>query len=310
MQKSKYLLGLFVLVVVYASVGTAAAPPLTFKFRNVKAPGATETDTYAINAFDSIAGDYVDSGGAQHGMILNGTKLTSFDDNNCPSTAGPSAIAMYGINSAGVAVGWCTLSSGSTVGLVYAKGKLVEFNVPKALGTEANGVNDKGEIVGMFVDSAGAQHGFLLQNNRYTQLDVPNDTATTAWDINNKGQITVYALNSAGAYDSFVLTGKKYTKISDPNSASPGTVVHALNNKGDVDGSYYDSGGGVHGFLLHGGKYYTLDDPNGCKCATRTDGLNDKVCMVGRYSTTLGGANVGYAIKTGGLPPRKAGCPG
>jgi len=37
MKNSKYILGLLVLVLVYASVGIAAAPSLTYTFKDVKA---------------------------------------------------------------------------------------------------------------------------------------------------------------------------------------------------------------------------------------------------------------------------------
>ena len=51
----------------------AAAPPLTFTFSDVHAnTTATETDSYAVNNTGVIAGDYVDSKGVQHGMILAG----------------------------------------------------------------------------------------------------------------------------------------------------------------------------------------------------------------------------------------------
>jgi probable HAF family extracellular repeat protein len=274
----------------------AAAPVLKFTFKNITAPKAVETDTYAINSKGVIAGDWADSTGTQHGLILAGKKATSVDEKDCGAAAGSTAIAFYGINTAGTAVGWCTLtSSGEPVGLMYSKGKLTEFSVPKALATEGIGINDKGEVVGMFVDSAGAQHGFLLNNKKYTQIDVPKDSSTEAWDINNAGQITVYALNTANTYDSFVLTGKTFKKVSVPGASSPGTIVHALNNKGDVDGTFYDSTGATHGFLLHGGKYYTLTDPAGAD--TRADGLNDTLEIVGRWGAgTYGGT--GYEATT------------
>ncbi len=275
------------LVLAFVAVGLAAAPMLTFKYSDVHASKtAIETDTYGVNNSGAIAGDYVDSSSVQHGMILKGAKLTTIDNKNCTSSPGAAAIAMYGINSAGAAVGWCTLtSSGYPVGLVYAKGKLTEFSVPKSIETEATGINDKGDIVGLFFDSAGSQHGFLLHAKKYTTLDVPGDTSTEAWGINNKGQITVYAVNSGGFLDAFLLTGKKYKNIDVPNSED--TYVHTPNNKGDIDGTYIDSTGTEKGWLLHGGKYYDIVDPGG---TTRADGLNDKLEIVGRYgSGTYGG---------------------
>jgi len=296
MKNSKYILGLLVLVLVYASVGIAAAPSLTYTFKDVKAKGATETDTYAVNNAGIIAGDFVDSAGAQHAMILKGTTPKKIDDKTCGTGAGAAGISFYGINSAGNAVGWCTSTTSSEpIGLMYIKGKLSEFTVPKALSTEANGINDKGDVVGTFIDSNGAQHGFLLHAKKYTQIDAPSPDATSAaWSINNKGQIAVYAVNTAGGYDAFILTGKKFKKITDPNVGASGNVAHAINNLGDLDGTYYDSSGVTHGYLFHGGKYYSIDDPGGY---TRADGLNDKLVIVGRYSS---GTPVGFEA-----PPKK-----
>ncbi len=283
-NKSVFTLVLLAVAVLVMSAA-AAAPALTYTYKNVTIKGALEVDTYGLNNKGEISGDYVDSAAAQHGMILNGKKLTSFDDKNCSSTAGSTGIAMYGVNSAGTAVGFCTLtSSGEYVGVMYSKGKVTEISYPNALETQANGINDKGAIVGDFIDTAGAEHGFLLSGKKYTQIDAPSpDTSSVAWSINNKGQITVYAVDSAGGYEGFILTGKKFTKVDDPNEGSLGTVAHKINNKGDVDGTYYDTASVTHGFLLHGGKYYTLDDPAGAD--TRADGLNDSLVIVGRWGS-------------------------
>jgi len=278
------------LLATLALSAAAAAPTLTWTFKDVTAPNAVETDTYSLNDAGVIAGDYVDSSAVQHLMILKGTKVTSPTDKNCETTAGSTGPAFYGINSAGTAVGWCELTStGYPVGLLYAKGKLTEFSVPSAIETEGNGINDKGAIVGMFVDSSGSEHGFLLVGKKYTQIDAPSpDTSTEAWSINDKGQIGLYAINSAGGYDAFVLTGKKFTQYKDPNQGSTGIVTHKIDNKGDIDGTYYDSSGVTHGWVYTGGKYYTLDDPEGSD--TRADGLTDTLVVVGRWgSGTYGG---------------------
>ena len=93
------------LVLTFVAVGIAAAPPLTFTFSNVKAnKTATETDSYGINNAGTIAGDYVDSAGVQHAMILAGTKLTSVDNKTCEVETGADGIAFYAINSANAAM--------------------------------------------------------------------------------------------------------------------------------------------------------------------------------------------------------------
>jgi probable HAF family extracellular repeat protein len=281
------------LVLTFVAVGIAAAPPLTFTFKDVHATKtALETDTYAVNDFGTIAGDFLDASGVQHGMI-HGIPTTSFDYSKC--TAG---IAAYGINKSCTVAGWCTGSTGEPIGFTRAKdGTFTDINFPNGIGTEATGINDKGDVVGLYFDANGAQHGFLLKAGSYTSIDVPSESSTAAWGINNAGQITVYATNSSGDFDSFLYNGTTFKNINDPNAnGTLGTVVHTPNNKGDIDGTYYDSSGNTHGWLLHGGTYYDVNDPNGANLS-RADGLNDKLEIVGRYTPSTGG-NVGFRALT------------
>ena len=282
------------LVLTFVAVGIAAAPPLTFTFSDVHATKtSTETDTYGVNATGVIAGDYVDSAGVQHAMLL-GKKLTTVDNKSCATNT----IAFYGINSAGGAVGWCISAKTSMdIAFWYSKGKFTAINFPKSSGTEATGINDKNEIVGLYLDSAGLPHGFAKQGTKYTSIDVKGETNTVAWGVTNKGQITVYATNSAGDYDAFLVTGKTFKKINNPKAnGGLGTIVHTPNNKGDIDGTYFDSAGNERGWLLHGGKYYDVSDPKGPNIS-RADGLNDTLVIVGRYSPSTGG-NVGFKATT------------
>jgi hypothetical protein len=284
----------------FVAVGIAAAPPLTFTFSDVHAnKTATETDSFAVNDAGVIAGDYVDANGIQHGMILNGKKLTTVNHPNCVNTGGfgAGAIAFYGINNASAAAGWCTSTkTGVYTGFVYAKGKFTAINFPKSTATQAIGINDKGDVVGLYLDSAGAQHGFLKKGSKYTSIDVTGDNSTEAWGINNSGQIAVFAISSAGGYESFVYNGKTFKKVADPNAGSNGTIIRIVNNKGDVAGAYFDASGFEVGFLRHGGKYYDVKDPK-ANNNTRPDGLNNSLEIVGRY-TPADGSNVGFKATT------------
>src|SRR5271170_4251881 len=280
------------LVLTFVAVGMAAAPSLTFTFTDVIAnKTATETDSYGLNNAGVIAGDYVDAKSVQHAMILAGKKLTSVNNKNCA----PLSLAFYGINAAGVAVGWCTdVNTGVADAFTYSGGKFTAIEFPKSLGTEATGINDSGEVVGLYLDSNGAQHGFAKTGTKYKSIDVKNETSAVAYGVNNAGDIAMYATNSSGDFDAFLYNGKTFKNINDPNAkGTTGTVAHAPNNKGDVTGTYYDSSGNVHGWLLHAGKYYDVNDPNGTS-DSRSDGINDKIELVGRYSTTLGGASIGF----------------
>jgi hypothetical protein len=286
------------LVLLFVAVGIAAAPPLTFTFSDVHAnKSAMETDAFAVNDAGAIAGDYVDSKGVQHAMILAGKKLTTVDHKDCVTSGGFSAgaIAFYGVNKTGAAAGWCTSTkTGLYQGFVYSGGKFTAVNFPKSKGTQAIGINDKGDVVGLYLDSSSVQHGYVKRGTKYTSIDVTGDTSTEAWGINNSGQITVFALSSVGSYESFLYNGKTFKKVSDPN-ATTGTIARIVNNKGDVAGAYFNSSGTI-GFLLHGGKYYDVQDPN-ATTNTRPDGLNDSLEIVGRYTPATGG-NVGFKVTT------------
>jgi len=267
MQSRKTVIGVFLLVLC-VSVGIAAAPTLTFKFRDVIAiTTAQETDTYGINNTNAIAGDYVDSAGVQHGMILGGTNaFHSADRADCVSTPSSTSISFYGINSAGVAAGWCTNTSGVEIGYTYAKGTFTDIKIAGATLTNVNGINDTGAVVGTYIDSAGTQHGFLLVGGSLTTLDPPGVTGVaTAWGINNAGVVTVFGTNSSGTYLSFTTAdkGTTYTAFHAPGEGSLGTAIHEINNNGDIVGTYYDSSSNRHGWLYHAGNYYSFDDPNG-----------------------------------------------
>lgn len=259
-------------------------------FKNVNAPGATETDPYAVNNQVIIAGDYVDSSGVQHGMILKGKTLTSVDRKDCTTTPGANAIAFYGINSKNTVVGWCLdTMTGVDDAFSYLKGKFVTVSPPGATSTQAQGINDKGQIVGTYFDSASVQHGFLLSGGKYTTLDVPGGyTNSDASSINDKGLITLFAVNSSGSVDSFLFNGKTYKEIDVPGEAQ--NFVTKINSFGDRVYTVLDSSNNMHGafFLnVNGGTYTVFDDPKGVN-TTEAFGLNDKLKIVGRYVPSAG----------------------
>ncbi len=255
----------------------------TLGFTDVAAPGASQTDTYAINNSGVIAGDYIDSSGAQHGMLLEGKKLVTADRSDC-STSPSVGVAFFGLNNKNKAAGWCQSTSGAYIGFTYSKGKFADISIPGATAVEANGVNDKDEVVGYYIDSSGAQHGFLLAGTKLTTLDVPSTSSTVAWGINNRGLITATGAGSSGFVSAYTKDkGKHWASFSDPKAGPLGTVIHTPNNAGEIVGTYFDDGLTAHLTFFTGDKYYEYDDPKGDN--TRGDGINDKVDIVGRYST-------------------------
>ncbi len=293
MQNRKIVIGVFLLVLC-VSVAVAVAPTLSFLFRDVIAlPSAQETDTYGINNSRAIAGDYVDSAGVQHGMILGGySAFTRADRSDCVTTPSSTSISFYGINNLGVAAGWCTSTKGPEIGFTWAKGKFTDISISGATLVNANGVNDSGAVVGTYIDSGGTQHGYLMEGGTLTNLDPPGTIGlNTAWGINNAGVITVFGTNSSGTYLSFTTPDKgvTWTPFHAPGEGSTGTAIHEINNNGDIIATYFDSSSNRHGVLFHSGNYYSFDDPNGVG-STRADGLNDMLVIVGRYGAgTYGG---------------------
>lgn len=297
MQNRRTVIG--VLLVLCVFVGVAMA--LTFVFKDVIAlTTAQETDTYGINNARAIVGDYVDSSGIQHAVILGGINaFISADRAGCVNSPSSTSIAFYGINSSNVAVGWCTNTSGVQVGFTYSRGHFTDVTIPGAILTNAIGINDAGTIVGTYVTSTGIQHGFVLVGSTLTNLDPPGVTSTaTAWGINNSGVISAFGINSSGTYVSFTTPdmGQTWTPLHAPGEGSTGTAMHQINNNGDVVGTYFDTSGNRHGVLYHGGMYTSFDDPNGVG-STRANGVNDMLVMVGRYGNGLFGG-VGYQVFT------------
>jgi len=281
------MLALCVILLTIATLALAAEEQAegVSGFKNVNAPGAIETDPYAINNQAFIAGDYVDSSGMQHGMILHEKTLTTVDRKNCLTTPGPNAIAFYGINSNETVVGWCQNNkTGVDNAFSYSEGKFVNISPPGSVSTQAHGINDKGQIVGTYFDAGGNQHGFVQTSGKYTTLDVPGDTASDAWSINKKGLITIFAANTSGNYDSFLFDGKSYTKIDVPGATQ--NFVAAINSFGDRVYTIMDSSNNIHGaFFLNmkGGTYFVFDDPKGTD-TTHAFGLDDGLKIVGGYS--------------------------
>jgi hypothetical protein len=283
-----------------AAASAADAPKLKFTFTDVHAnKTAKETDTYAVNNKGVIAGDYIDSAGVQHGMILDGKKLTTVDNKkNCE----PSTIEFSGINDADTAAGYCfSVKTGLYEGFTYAKStkKFAAISFPGSYATQADGINDQGDVTGGYTDTAGAEHGFVKKGKKYTRIDVKGATNTYAEGINNKEWIILNTTTTPGncpCAGYLLKPGEKPMRIKDPKEGSKGNDLNGINNKGDIVGVYYDTNNHPVGLLAlyHGGKYsyHNVKDPKADN-STRADGLNDKLEIVGRYGTAKN-PNIGF----------------
>lgn len=299
MQSRRNVIGVFVLLVC-ACVGIAAALTFVFFADVIATPTAQETDTYGLNDKGVIAGDYVDSGGAQHGMILTSLaslvpKLTTADRADCVTAPGSTTIAFYAVNNLGTAAGWCTATSGAQIGFTYSNGQFTDISIPGAILVNANGINDAGDVVGTYQDANGLQHGYLMSGGKLTTLDPPGTIGlNTAWGINNAGVITIYGTDANGSYQSFTTAdqGASYKPFHDPNEGPVGTVIHQISNNGDIVATVFDVDGNRHGSLYHDGQFTDYDDPGEAN-STRGNGVNNSLVVVGRWGAGVYGGT-GY----------------
>jgi hypothetical protein len=309
MTSHKFTLRLTAVFLAIAATAIAArAQVRVYNFRDVKAPRAIQTDTYGVNRSGVIAGDYVDANNIQHGMILKGTNLTTFDLQGCQTTANTvGSIAAFAINNLGTVAGWCLNASSVPVAFTFTNRTFTTIAFPGASGTEATGINDNGEVVGTYF-KAGKQHGFYLIGNTYTTIDIPHLRSTTAWGVSNAGLITLFGPNAKGTFVSFTFDGKTFKQYKVPGAGPLGTVIQTPNNNGDIVFTWFDRQNAKHGAWFHGGAYIKFKDPKGPN-STRANGLSDalvsgrfkgQVEIVGRYSPGVAAppstdSNAGYS---------------
>src|SRR5690242_16242443 len=101
MKIRKSSLHLLCAVLAFTFVTAAQAPKLTFKFTTLDVKGANSTQIFGIGDSGAAVGDYVDSAGATHGVVISGKKVTTID--NPKATGGTFC---YNVNSSGTIVGY------------------------------------------------------------------------------------------------------------------------------------------------------------------------------------------------------------
>jgi uncharacterized membrane protein len=151
MKACKTLLLVWGLVLTFMMAATAAnAPTLTFKFTNVKVPGALSTALGGINNAGVIVGQYQAGKGITRGFMRDGDKLTRIDHPKGSNTI------CRNINSNDVIVGNYANSSSTIRGFLYQSGSFTDIPGPAgARSSAANGINDNGLVVGSYGDSKG-----------------------------------------------------------------------------------------------------------------------------------------------------------
>jgi probable HAF family extracellular repeat protein len=204
--------------------------------------GALGTYLNGVNNQGVAAGYYLDVNYDAHAVTYS---VPSGAWSVLPDIPNYSANEGYGINDAGVAVGYALAPFGYLAWIWYPTITAYSFfTVPGAnpAGTNPTAINDQGKVVGEFFDVASrAGYAFLKEGDTYTTIEVTGALATYALGINNSGTIAGWFF-SADYYElGFVRTiGGVFTFVNFPGSAGE-TALGGINDEGDICGYWYNS---------------------------------------------------------------------
>jgi len=168
-----------------------------------------------VNASNEAAGFWNDSGGHEHGFVVNlATKPVTFTEIPPALFKGAVATQASGINDKHIVCGFAVDGTGNDHGFFGPLGAFQIFNVTVtgvvAKSTQALGCS-KNFIVGSYVDSTGATHGFIFDGTAFVKFDAPGSSQTPAFGV-------------------------------------AGTIINGVNDNGDIVG-FFSDGTNVNGFV-------------------------------------------------------------
>jgi hypothetical protein len=136
----------------FASIGGIASV--------INIPGSIDSEAYAINNTNEIAGTYESQDSHSHGFLLNADgSLTAPID-----YPGASGTRVFGLSDKGVIAGFYYNSDFIPHAfLLKPPGAFVSYDYPGATWTEFNGINANGQISGRYAGSDSIFHGFIAQ---------------------------------------------------------------------------------------------------------------------------------------------------
>ncbi|NVN92516.1 MAG: hypothetical protein HXX11_18230 [Desulfuromonadales bacterium] len=298
-----------VMVILALLILTSAARAASYTFQSFDEPNAfvypgyEGTQPRGINDKGQVSGYYRDSPGYHHGFIRSsdGTTYTSFD---CTSSVCNGSGWSYGagINTSGVAVGYCLGTSlGYHRGFMRSAGgayTAVEDPLVQRTyqddGTTVSGINDKGQMVGYYTVTTGGHgvHGFFTKTDgTFVNVDYPSINWTLALGINSGGDVTGYYSGGYCGYAAFYMTAVDgtYHNFEVPNAYGSGcTSPMGINDSRQIVGYFRGADNKDHGFVrsADGMQYSTLDYPSAT--LTRATAINNSGQVTGYYQDSLG----------------------
>jgi hypothetical protein len=203
---------------------------------------------------DYPEGTHLMQGGA-YGILADGTVLGCYHDGN-PATAmfgytkGPKGVTTqsypqatpfsmhYSATPDGKTTVGAYLSGANQLdnwhGYLVEGGKVVSFDVPGKVGTQALGISPGRTVVGVYRLGAGTAwtgHGFVAETNgssdpaswSFSLVDVPDAVQTVPRALNAKGELVGYYYDAAGVVHGFVATAAPAPTPSNPAAPVSGS---------------------------------------------------------------------------------------
>lgn len=159
-----------------------------------------DTIPSSINSSGSVAGNFVDASGIQHGFVwINGT-YTFFDP------AGSTETFANGINDTGTITGFWLDASLNAHGFIRdAAGAIASFDaVSGARRTYGWSINKRGDVGGDYFGPSGWAAFTRRADGQVISFSVPGAASTSGANINDKDEIGGYYLDANSVAHAFI----------------------------------------------------------------------------------------------------------
>jgi probable HAF family extracellular repeat protein len=167
--------------------GACAKPKMAKgSYQELRVPGSTGTDPYAINGRGDIVGSYSDAEGQVHGFLYRDGVFSAID------VPGSSTTIAVDINLDGTIAG-----NFDTHGYIFRDGEFQTIDAPGAFESSVTAINDQGVVTGLALEpnaSDGREVGFVRHADGTFERVAPEGASSAlVKDINNRQVLLVNA---------------------------------------------------------------------------------------------------------------------
>ncbi|NOG53988.1 MAG: hypothetical protein HND57_06610 [Planctomycetes bacterium] len=173
----------------------------------------------------------------------------------------------YGINNAGIAVGWARFAEPEPTApraFAYANGQLIDIGTFGGTLSKAASINNLNQVVGVATDGIGSDRAFVWEAGVLTDIGDLGGGVSAANDINDRGQIVGYSDSAEGIKTGFLWQDGVMWDVNDLVEPGSNVVFHgarAINELGQIACSGTFEDGTKHAYLLSPVDMMTLDRP-------------------------------------------------